>query len=352
MFDAHFDGHKLMYHPREVARWLETGATAAPLYTELELCNRCNCRCTFCGAAHAVGAGGGCLEPAAATQILDDLAAMGGRSVMFCGHGEPLLHPQAREIIRHAAGRLSLSVTTNGLALTADKLDLIDGLEWIRFSINGCDPENYAAIHGTGAGMFGRALAHLALAVERKRRRGLAVTIGVQLVLLEENAAGVPALAARVKALGADYFSVKPYSRHPLSPHALAPDFERHRGLEAQCRALEDASFRISFRAGSAAKLGQAKPYGRCLGTPFMSFISADGDVWECQVFAGDARFRTGNAAREGLRAVWAGARRREVLAFLERGWDLGACRDVCRLDECNRYLWRLRHPRPHDNFI
>ena len=49
---------------------------------------------------------------------------------------------------------------------------------------------------------------------------------------------------------------------------------------------------------------------------------------------------------------MWAGARRREVLAFLERGWDLGACRDVCRLDECNRYLWRLRHPRPHDNFI
>jgi radical SAM protein with 4Fe4S-binding SPASM domain len=292
------------------------------------------------------------IDAEGARRILADLAAMGNRSVMFCGHGEPLLHPQAADIIAFGSQRMSTSVTTNGLALTGDNVRLVDELEWLRLSINAGTPANYAAVHGVEPERFERALGAVRLAAERKRSLGLGVTIGVQLVLLEENASTAAALARRVRDIGADYFTVKPYSQHPLSENRREVDYTRFGRLREELEALACEGFRVIYRAGSMAKAGAAKPYRTCYGTDFMGFIAANGDVWECNVFAGDPRFLVGNALDEPLPALWQGERRREVLRFIREELDIDSCRDICRLDECNRYLWRLKHPWPHDDFI
>jgi len=352
VFDADFDKQKLMYHPRQVARWLASGRTDGPIYTEMELCSACNCRCIFCGVDYLVNKTRDLMDLDLAGKVVAGLHAVGNKSIMFSGHGEPLLHPQAEEIIARAGELMSTSVTTNGLPLSEERLGLIDRLEWIRFSINGCDPENYAAVHGVAPEMFEQAMVNLACAVERKKRLGLDVVVGAQLVLLAENAGGVVKLARRLKEMGADYFSVKPYSQHPLSGKHLEVDYSRFGDMENELRAMEDGSFKVIYRKASMAKAGRPKPYQKCYGTHFLCFVSASGDVWECNVFAGDPRFRIGSAAEESLEDIWNGPRRREVLAYIEDEMDINQCRDICRMDECNRYLWRLKHPWPHDNFI
>ena len=352
MFDTNFDKQKLMYHPREVAAWLEHGRTEGPIYTEMELCSACDCRCIFCGVDYLVNKTRDTIDVGVARKAINNLHAIGNKSIMFCGHGESLLHPQADQIIACAGELMSTSITTNGLSLTEDRLSMIDRLEWLRFSINGCDPENYAAVHGVAPKMFELALSHVAGAVRRKEHRSLDVAIGSQLVLLEENAHGVVKLARRLKEIGVDYFSVKPYSQHPLSHKHLKVPYERFAGLENELRALEDGSFKVIYRSASMAKANKAKPYRKCYGTHFLCFISANGDVWECNVFAGDPKFRIGNVAEESLADIWNGRRRREVLAYIENEMNVNHCRDICRMDECNRFLWRLRHPWPHDNFV
>ena len=351
-YDANFDGQKLMYHPARVAQWLERGSTCGPLYTEATLSDQCNCRCLFCGVDYDVRRTGAVLDAGTWTGILDDLADLGNKAVMFSGHGEPLLHPRAAEIIGHGARRMSASVTTNGIALDEAGMELIDALEWIRFSVNAGTPEAYARVHGARPDAFDRVLANLAAAVERKRCKGLAVTIGVQCVLLDENADTAVALARRVREIGVDYFSLKPYSRHPLSRNRLDVDYARHADIGREVQALQTTTFKVVVRTGSIAKLGGKKPYGTCHGTHFLCFLSANGDVWECNSYAGDPRFRIGNAREERLAGIWNGPRRREVLEFIRTGLNLDECRDVCRMDECNRYLWRLKHPWPHDNFV
>lgn len=69
-------------------------------------------------------------------------------------------------------------------------------------------------------------------------------------------------------------------------------------------------------------------------------------------MFAGDPRFLIGNVREQDLPDIWNGPRRKEVLDFINNEMDVQDCRDICRMDECNRYLWRLKHPWPHDNFI
>ncbi len=351
-YDPDFDAQRLAYHPTEVAAWLRDGITRGPLYTEMELTTVCQHRCLFCGVDHLVNRDKVFLDGDLARRVLDELAACGNRSVLVSGHGEPLLHPEAAPILRYAASRMSAALTTNGVLYDEHDPRLMDGLKWIRFSINGGDPETYARVHKTSERTFARVLDNIAAAVRRKRDHGLACVVGTQLVLLDDNAGGVVDLAREMKRIGVDYFSVKPYSQHPLSSPRPRPDYRAAADLERDLRPLEDASFRVHFRTASMARVGRDKDYGSCHGIHFLAFVGADGGLWACNVFAGDPRFHVGDLGRESFHALWTGERRQEVLRFIAEDLDLGGCRDVCRMDACNRYLWRLKHPLAHDDFI
>ncbi len=346
-----FDGQKLMLHPVEVAQWLETGQTRGPLYTEFELTSVCNHHCTFCGVDHLVNQSHVFIDTALALRAVDEIADSGNKSIMFAGHGESLLHPDAADIIVHASSRMSTSVTTNGSRVDAKRVHLIDGLEWIRFSVNGFGDE-YRAVHATSAGMFEQVMGNIAGAVARKREKKLGVTIGTQIVLLPENAAGAVPLAKRLRDIGVDYFSVKPYSQHPASINRRDIDYAELVSVGEACKALATPEFAVSFRTGSIDALGKTKSYSQCYGTHFLNFVSADGKVWECNVHAGDERFLFGDLNESSFGALWSGEQRASVVRFIDEELDLTECRDVCRLEACNRYLFRLKHPRAHDNFI
>ena len=352
MYDTDFDKQKLMYHPKRVACWKETRATRGPIYTEMELTTRCNHQCIFCGVDHIVNRKIEYIDNSKAIKAIAELEQIGNKSIMFSGHGEPLLHKDAAQIIKSASLKMSTSLTTNGAAIVHSNLDMIDKLEWIRFSVNGCDPENYAEIHNTKPEIFARVMTNIEKAVARKKERGLKVTIGTQLVLLEQNADGIINLAIMLKNMGVDYFSVKPYSQHPLSRCGLKINYNELVNLEDKLRQIEDKSFKIAFRYQAMKNAGKKKPYEKCYGTHFSNFISADGNVWECNVFAGDPRFLIGNIYEQSMAEIWQGAKRKRVLEYIENDMTLAKCRPECRMNHCNQYLWRLKNPRDHDNFI
>lgn len=352
MYDTDFDSQRLIFHPGEVAAWLEHGHTKGPLYTELELTTTCNQHCSFCGVDHLVNRSQSFLEETAAYALIDALRQNGNKSLMISGHGEPLVHEKAPDIIAYASRRMCTSVTTNGTLLDDIRLHLIDELKWIRFSVNGYNPENYARIHGSGADQFHKVLRNIERAVERKAQRGLNLHIGVQLILLPDNAHGLFALAKVLKNIGVDYFSVKPYSQHPMSLRQHTVDYRPLQSLVEALTLLADERFRVVLRLQSMKELGRAKGYDRCHGIHFLGYVSANGDVWGCNVFVEDKRFWTGNINEHSFGDIWHGDRRSEFLGFIENGLDLDGCRDICRMHACNKYLWRLRHPFDHDDFI
>ncbi len=92
--------------------------------------------------------------------------------------------------------------------------------------------------------------------------------------------------------------------------------------------------------------------YSRCLALPFWSYIDAGGHVWGCSVYLGDERFLYGNIYENSFQEIWKGKKRADSLGWVEKKFDSSHCRVNCRMDEINCYLWRLRNPVEHVNFI
>ncbi len=349
------ESHKLQFHPREVARWLE-GDTVYPIYLELSPSGACNHRCTFC-ALDFMEYRPRFLELRLLKVRLTELGALGVKSLMLGGEGEPLLHRECAAIVTHAKmSGMDVALTSNGVLLDRSFCqEALGVLSWIKVSIDAGSARTYARIHRTREEDFGVVMGNLAAAVRVAGEVGSSCVIGAQMILLPENTGEVEELAARCRDAGVTYLVIKPYSQHPgsLTRDYEGFDYEPLLSMEEKVESLCSDSFRVIFRGNTMRKLGDGwRGYDRCRALPFWSYIDAGGSVWGCSAWLGNDRFHYGNINEQSFEAIWNGQRRRESLAFVEKCLDPGVCRANCRMDEVNRYLRELTHPSPHQNFI
>lgn len=354
MDDFRIDAHKLIYHPRRVADWL-SGGNVCPLYVEISPCSACNHRCIFC-AFDYLGHKPKFFDPVVLKKFIGQIAAAGVKSVLFSGEGETLLYKQLSEMVAFAKRRgIDVAVATNAVLLSAEVAGrIIPHLSWLRVSLNAATPQSYARIHGTRPDDFAKVIANIKTAVLLRRRAHASCTIGVQCLLLKENQRECEQLAGVLQNTGVDYLSIKPYSQHPLSINRLKKglDYNKLRALEHRVRGYETKHFKVIFRSHAMNKIASERSYEKCNGLPFYAHLTTEGDLYACSSFLGDKRFCYGNVYKSSFSEIWNGKKRRQFMAMMDKRWDIHDCREVCRLDEINRYLWELKHPREHVNFI
>ena len=78
------DYHKLGYHPKRVAEWLE--GQGRPLHAEIGLTNRCNHHCTFC-TLDWITHGNRTLASPLIGKVAEEMKYMGVKSVYLAGEG-------------------------------------------------------------------------------------------------------------------------------------------------------------------------------------------------------------------------------------------------------------------------
>lgn len=364
MDDYAIDSHKLTLHPQHVARWLDAGddweklRVLYPLYVEISPNGGCNHRCSFC-AVDYIGYRSVRLERQALRHCLADMALHGVKSVMFAGEGEPLLAPEIGATAAHAKKcRLDAAVTTNATALNPSLAkELLPHLTWLKASVNGGTPEVYAAVHRTKKQDFNRVMDNLAHAVDLRNGYHWDVTIGAQIVLLPENQDSVLQLAWLCRSIGLDYLVVKPYSHHPRSVEPTLKNYQqidyRWRGALAEdLKQCESSEFKVIYRHQTMRQLEESRPYKTCYATPMhWAYIMASGDVYACGAHLLDERFNLGNINQQSFSEIWEGERRRQCWEVM-RSFDISTCRKNCRMEAQNRYLWELKNPGPHVNFV
>jgi cyclic pyranopterin phosphate synthase len=349
------DSHKLFFHPRRVAQWLD-GAITYPLYMEISPAGACNHRCTFC-AKDYLGYRHRFLDTDLLRERLTEFASLGVRSIMYGGEGEPLLHDDISRIIKHTRSvGIDVAMSTNGVLLRPELAEqILPEMSWIKISINAGSPDGYASIHRTDPEDFEKVFANLASAARLVDACKWPCVLGTQAVLLPENAAEMELLAQRSKDAGARYLVVKPYSQHGKShTHWYQDlDYAPYLDLQESLERFNDSGFSVIFRMNTINKMQRTeRGYGRCLALPFWSYIDAGGDVWGCSSFIGDDNFLYGNINDDNFQDIWIGERRRRSLESVAESLNPEECRMNCRMDEINHYLWELTHPGSHVNFI
>jgi len=349
------DNHKLIYHVDALSRW-KKGELIAPIYMEIAPSGGCNHRCIFC-ALDYIAYKPKLLDTSVLKKALKDAAKCGVKSVMYAGEGEPLIHKDIADIVNFTKSLgIDVSITTNGVLLD-DKIikKCLKSLSWIRISFNAAGAGTYREIHRSKEGDFRKVLSNLKKAVRFKKDHKLKCAIGVQMLLIPENKDEVKKLAGILKKIGVDYFTIKPFSKHPMSYSSLHKNFDYSRFLYLgkELEELSTDNFRIIFRSHTMEKLKGERFYRHCLGLPFWAYIDAGGNVYACSAYLGNKKFIYGNIYKEKFSDITKGCRRREILNMAATRLDTKKCREVCRLDEINRYLWQLAiEPPEHVNFI
>lgn len=349
------EGQKLTFHISRLNQW-QNGKDIYPIYIEISPSGVCNHRCLFCAFDYME------YQPRFLdTKLLKDrlyeMANLGIKSIMYAGEGEPLLHKNIGSIINHTRGvGIDIALTTNGVLLNKELLDeTLGNITWIKVSINGATKETYAKIHKTRPQDFDRAIENLSYTVRLKKTKGYKCTLGIQVLLLPENCKEILPLAKKAKDMGLDYLVVKPYSHHPFSKTTRYKNinYSKYLHLADKVEKLNSDNFNVIFRIHTMKKWDRAKrDYRHCYALSFWSYIDAEGNVWACSAYLGDKRFLYGNIYKNTFQEIWQGSRRKEIHDWAGNNLDTNKCRLNCRMDEINRYLWELKNPCEHVNFI
>ncbi len=348
------DSHKLLYHVPRVNDWLD-GKNIYPIYVEVSPIGACNHRCTYCGLDY-MGYQPRSLETENLKKLLTEMGALGVKSIMYAGEGEPFLHKDMGALINHTkASGIDVAVTSNGVLFNKDLIrECLKSITWIKVSINALTPSVYAAVHKTKETDVEMVLDNISYAIEYRKEQNIDATVGMQMILLPENIDDAVPLAKKAREIGADYLVIKPYSQHLKSNTTQYKDFKYsdYMHLEEQLAAENRDDFNVVFRGHTMEKLEEKDRYKCCNALPFWSYIDAGGGLWACSAYLGDERFSLGNVMEDGFEKVWTSDRRTEVMKYVAEGLDTSECRVNCRMDEINRYLWELKNPPGHVNFI
>jgi len=356
------DSHKLMFHPKRVAEWLEAQKDPAlaqkvyPIYVEISPVGYCNHRCRFC-ARDFMEYKKRRLDPVILKKRLAEMSELGVKSVMFAGEGEPLLYEELPEMIELCASAgIDTSLTTNFSALDDEAANVyVKNCKWIKVSVNAGTPENYAFIHSVSGREFQRVIDNIKKAVDIRKKNNYKCTIGGQLLLVEDNRHTVTALAEKLRDAGADYLVVKPYSHHheSITDVYKNTDYSSFLMLNDELAKYNGDSFKVIFRINTFNKLiGHHQRYSRCGSVPFFwAYIMSDGEVFGCSTFLQDDNFKFGNIHEKSFREIWEGEKRLNCIEHME-SFDISSCRQNCRMDEINYYLQELLEPSEHVNFI
>jgi radical SAM protein with 4Fe4S-binding SPASM domain len=358
------DSHKLMFHPERVAQWLEAGddwekaKKVYPIYMEISPTGACNHRCVFC-AMDYVGYKPRSLDMNVMKRILPEMGRLGVKSVMFAGEGEPLLYKNICKLAKLAVDSgIDIAFTTNGVLLTQQFVEDVTPITtWIKVSLDAGTPATYAAIHGIKNSDFTKVVGNLKYAVDCRNKNRLSCTIGAQILLLPENSHELETLAKICRDdIGLDYLVIKPYSQHMFSKTRkyAGLNYEPHVKRAKEAASFSNGNFNVIYRSETTNNhINKHNNFKSCNAVPFFwAYVGANHDVYVCSAFLQDERFSLGNLAQASLHEIWEGEKRKKVFKMMRNSFNLSECRVNCRMGSINKYLWELKSPHPHVNFI
>jgi len=305
------DSHKLSYHYDRVQAW-EAGERIAPVSVDMSLTRSCSAMCSFCYAMMQESQTRSNIKVPHALNLLDDFAEIGIRSVSLVSDGESTLSPAYVPFIQHAASLgIDLGNATNAWEWGPEKVDaILSHMTWIRFTVAAGRPESYAKIMYKGpehTEVFDKAMLNIKYAVDLKKKLGLSVTLGIQMVLMPELKDEIIPFAQLGLDLGVDYAVIKHCSDDEQG--TLGIDYSQYEALHPlleRAEAMSNEQTKVIVK-WNKIKVGDKPSYKRFYGPQFLLQISGSGLVAPSGMFfnARYSKLHIGNFTEERFKDIF-----------------------------------------------
>jgi MoaA/NifB/PqqE/SkfB family radical SAM enzyme len=247
-----------------------------------------------------------------ALNLLDDFAEIGIRSVSLVSDGESTLSPAYVPFIKHAASLgIDVGNATNAWEWGPEKVDeILPHMTWIRFTVAAGRPQSYAKIMYKGpehTEVFDKAMRNIKYAVDLKKKLGLSVTLGIQMVLMPELKDEIIPFAKLGLDLGVDYAVIKHCSDDEQG--TLGIDYSQYEALHPlleQAEAMSNVQTKVIVK-WNKIKDGDKPSYKRFYGPQFLLQISGSGLVAPSGMFfnARYSKLHIGNFTEERLKDIF-----------------------------------------------
>ena len=238
--------------------------------------------------------------------------------------GESTLSPAYVPFIQHAANvGIDVGNATNAWDWNPEKIDqVLPHLTWVRFTVAAGSPERYAEIMYKGKEhtyVFDNAMSNIKYAVELKRRLGLRVTLGIQMVLMPDFADQIVPFAKLGVDLGVDYAVIKHCSDDEQG--SLGVDYGKYEQMHDLLLEAESFSTDMTKVIVKWSKIldGQISSYTKMYGPQFLLQISGSGLVAPSGMFfnARYSKLHIGNFMDERFIDIFKSQRYDRVMNYI-----------------------------------
>jgi sulfatase maturation enzyme AslB (radical SAM superfamily) len=356
------DGHKLLYHLDRVNAWMN-GERIAPIHIDMGLTKFCNMGCVYCIGVTQGMSKGAMIQRDALMRFIDDCSRLDVRSIAFIGDGEPTLNPAMYDaVVRAKKSGIDIGIATNCLLLDMNRaLDLLKHCTFIRINLSAAEPASFQKIHQAKTDTFNIIVEKIQNLARLKKENKFSCTIGIQMVLIPENFNQVLKLSRLGKKIGVDYLQIKQcsdteYKEIGVNPRdyiAVIDDLKKAEGLSTDSYTVKVKWNKINILNETEIYKKGFRRYDICYGTPFLGQISGNGKVYPCGPFFGKERFYMGDIHKESYYDIVKGDRywkvQQDIIDNVDVHYD---CTVGCRQDYINKFLWDLKNPPEHVNFI
>lgn len=337
------DGTKIGWHLDRVRAW-ERGERIAPITIDMALTRACNYACSFCYAMLQEN-DRQIVTTDVMYRFLDDCAEIGVRGISFVSDGESTLSPAYEPSIKRGYELgISMASGTNGFVFNRRKLEgILPYLTYLRVNFSAGTRERYAQIMGVKPEWYDRVVQNVRDMVDIKRRNNLNVTIGMQMVLMPQDADQIIPFARLGQELRPDYAIIKHCSDDEES--SLGVDYDAYGSLYDLLRdaeALSDGQYRVVVKWSKIGAKG-TRSYQRCYGPPFLLQMSGSGLVAPCGMLFNERykKFHVGNIVEDRFRDIWLSDRYWQVMNYLAspKFNAQKMCGALCLQHKVNEYL-------------
>lgn len=337
---------KLLKHLERLLEWDQTGFVF-PVLVAINPSDACNNRCPLCSTKNKSTV---MMSTAEVKRILKEVREVGVKAIGYGGGGEPLCQPDLEEILRFTKELgLESSLTSNGYTLTQGCIDaIVTCCTWTRISLDADGPVIYEKTHGMKGKAFDKVCDNIRKIAEARKRLNSEMVFGLTYLIGPHTVEGIFGAAKLARDLGADYMRFRPFfdwQEDDLDLNASVLD-----ELE-RCKELIIDSFDVTYpesRVSSRVISKNQREYGKCYVHHFMTIVDADLKVYPCCMLVGRPEYCLGDLHHKTFKELWMSEERKKAFESI----DLSVCPNPCMLDDHNKFLWTLKRPINHSNFL